>query len=81
MMNVNIRLDGILERYVVNEVKTGLAGSKAEVIRVALREHFENKRANPIPENEELSRFASENSNEDYWNDPKEDKAWNKYLK
>ncbi len=79
MMNVNIRLDGVLEKGVVNEVKSGLAGSKAEVIRVALREHFEKKREIADKEDEEIRAFVMENSNRDIWEDKKEDAVWNKY--
>ncbi|PIT84875.1 hypothetical protein COU37_01295 [Candidatus Micrarchaeota archaeon CG10_big_fil_rev_8_21_14_0_10_45_29] len=76
---VNFNLGNYYEELIQKYVKKGYGGSKVEILRMALRD-FDEKERKKIAENEEISRFAMENSNLDYWNDPKESKAWNKYL-
>ena len=80
MGNLNIDLTGHTKNVVESMIRKGYAKSKTEAIRLAL---FEFDREYKIVDDRELdsiSYSASINSMKKYFNDPNEDKAWNKYL-
>ena len=82
MGNLNITLEGYVQKVIEYMVKKGYAKSKTEAIRLAL---FEFDQEHKVTEDEEkqikdISLNATVLSMKDYFDDPKEDKAWEKYF-
>ncbi len=77
---VNVNLGAYYEEIIHKYISKGYAGSKVEILRMAIREFDEREKRNII-ENEKIKQFVAQNANQDIWNDPKEDKVWNKYIK
>ena len=77
---VNVNLGSYYEEIIQRYIHKGYGSSKVEILRMALRDwdQLEQKKHS---EDEEINQFIMQNANQDYWNDPKEDKVWNKYLK
>lgn len=83
MGNLNINLIGYPLEIVKAMIKRGYVKSKTEAIRLAL---FEFDRENKMVSKDEdkeldsISLAVAVHSMKEYFNDPKEDKAWEKYL-
>ncbi|MFH1306104.1 MAG: hypothetical protein ABIH83_00400 [Candidatus Micrarchaeota archaeon] len=69
-----------MEKLVNNYIKKGRAASKAEVVRMGLNKLREEEKQEAEKEEKDISKFIMANANRDYWEDPEEDKVWNKYL-
>ncbi|MFA5382596.1 MAG: hypothetical protein WC356_05485 [Candidatus Micrarchaeia archaeon] len=83
MTIVNVNLRGQLERFVEQYIEEGYATSKAEIIRVALTQYFEEKKKNRHKEINEDLKFtmnASEHSLKKIWDNEKEEKFWSRYY-
>lgn len=85
MTIVNVHLDGELERFVNEFVRSGYAGSKAEVIRAALRE-YEQKNQIKIESalaylKKEMTAglLTTEPHLKKIWDNPKDDEFWARY--
>jgi len=77
MAVINLHLDGELMEFMENYIKRGYAASKAEVLRAGLREL---KLKTPSADEERGGWAAlSQKSMRRLWDNPKDDKAWNKY--
>lgn len=86
MAIVNVHLDGELDRFLNEFVKSGYAGSKAEVIRAALRE-FEYK--NQIKTKSALEQLKEERHEmlkmaeprlKKIWDNDREEAFWSRYY-
>ncbi|PIZ99650.1 hypothetical protein COX84_00740, partial [Candidatus Micrarchaeota archaeon CG_4_10_14_0_2_um_filter_49_7] len=60
MVVVNVKLTGALEQVVEDYMSNGYATSKAEVIRVALRELGEKHKCEDISDDPELERYLAD---------------------
>ena len=83
MGNLNINLFGYTLEIINTMISGGYVKSKTEAIRLALFEFNKKNKLVSKDENKELDTIsleASIQSMKEYFNDPKEDKAWNKYL-
>ncbi len=83
MGNLNIDLLGYPLEIINAMISRGYVKSKTEAIRLALFEF--NKENKLVLKNEDedldsISLVASVHSMKEYFNDPKEDRAWKKYL-
>ncbi len=85
MAIINVHLDGELEKFVYAFVKAGYAGSKAEVIRAALRE-YEQRNKIKIVNKEPIKILRDENLKlveerlKKEWDNDTEEKFWSKYY-
>lgn len=77
MAVINLHLEGELMDFMESYIKRGYAASKAEVLRAGLREL---KMKMPSADDERRGWSAlSEKSMRRLWDNPKDDKAWDKY--
>lgn len=79
-LNVHIRLKGYLEKIIEAMIAEGIAANKTEAIRAALLFYNEHYKLARRESEEESLRKAVSSSNQDIWQDEKEDKIWRKYL-
>lgn len=83
MVIVNVNLKGKLEQFVEQYIQEGYATSKAEIIRAALTQYFEEKKKSTHKEIDKDLKFsmnASEYSLKKIWDNEKEEKFWSRYY-
>jgi len=85
MAIINVHLDGELEKFVREFVKAGYAGSKAEVIRAALREYEQKNKIKNV-DKEQIKILRNENLKmveerlKKHWDNEAEEKFWSQYY-
>ena len=77
MAVINLHLEGELMEFMNEYIKRGYAASKAEVLRAGLRELME--KASTVEQERRGWAALSQKSLRKVWDNPKDDKAWNKY--
>ncbi|MDO8554773.1 MAG: hypothetical protein Q7S22_08240 [Candidatus Micrarchaeota archaeon] len=77
-MNVNLHLEGELEKFINNLVNRGLAANKTEAIRLAITRYYEEQlKIKNQSEEEPLNQLAIEA----HWNNPSDEKSSEFYTK